>query len=455
MNKMIRKLVAAVMALVLTAVMIVTVSYAWFTISDSPVVEGIQITIGGSNTILIAPDVSVKVADGNTYHYPGRFDSNLQFSQYEQYDYLNSLAGLTPVSTADGVNWYLAETYDYNDREVINGTAVVGQTKPITDFLCDTDLVYANLTPEQGDLAKKGSYVYLDFWVVSPGADYTLRISMGDGEGNSGSYLAELRDPVKNENGKYVLGESDDYAAASARVGFLVCTDVITDELNLDLYRRSTAYDSDYTTLRGMYQQPGESTLYTSGYRFTVYEPNADRHPSGSLDGAYFITKPVGYEGGEVVYADMRGKLAIQRTSTWRTPETALGITLEQAFDAWQTAQGNKLDSMSVEEIKQAFYGKYLQTHLLPYIQAGRFFKRGGDLYAYSEAYQNDIVVGSHVDELPTTGGATEDTYIVRLEKNIPQRIRMFVWLEGQDADCINLDRVVDIALSIELAGGR
>jgi hypothetical protein len=31
----------------------------------------------------------------------------------------------------------------------------------------------------------------------------------------------------------------------------------------------------------------------------------------------------------------------------------------------------------------------------------------------------------------------------------------MFIWLEGQDADCINLDRVVDIALSIELAGGH
>jgi hypothetical protein len=112
---MIRKLVAAVMALVLTAVMIVTVSYAWFTISDSPAVEGIQITIGGSNTILIAPDVSKKVGD-DTYHFPGHFDNNLHFSGYEQYDYLNGLAGLTPVSTADGVNWYLAETYDYNDR---------------------------------------------------------------------------------------------------------------------------------------------------------------------------------------------------------------------------------------------------------------------------------------------------------------------------------------------------
>ena len=451
MNKMIRKLVAAVMALILTAVMIVTVSYAWFTISESPAVEGIQITIGGSNTILIAPDLSKEVG-GVTYHFPGHFDNNLHFSDYEQYDYLNALAGLTPVSTADGVNWYVAETYDYNDPEVIDGTAVVGQLKPISAFPCDTDLVYANLPPEQGDLAKKGSYVFLDFWVVSPGADYTLRISMGDGEGNSGSYLTEIREPVKDENGRYVLGQTDGYAAASARVGFLVCSDVITDELNLDLYRRSTTYDSDYTTLRGMYQQPGEETLYTSGYRFTVYEPNADLHPAG-LPGAYYVTKPIGYEGGEVVYADMNGKLAIQRTSHWRTPANALGITLDQAFDTWLYSQKNA-DSMSPEEIRQAFYGKYLQNHLLPYLQTGYFFKRGGDLYVYSREFQNDIVVSNNVDKLPLTG-ATEDTHIVRLEKNVPQRIRMFVWLEGQDVDCVNLSRVVNIALSIELAGGH
>lgn len=451
MNKMIRKLVAAVMALVLTAVMIVTVSYAWFTISESPAVEGIQITIGGSNTILIAPDVSQKVGE-DTYHFPGRFDSNLHFSKYEQYDYLNNLAGLSPISTADGVHWYLAETYDYNDQEVIDGTAVVGQLKPISTFSCDTDLVYANLTPEQGDLAKKGSYIFLDFWVVSPSTDYTLRISMGDGEGNSGSYLTEIRNPVKDENGKYVLDGTDGYAAASARVGFLVCTDTITDGFNLDLYRRSATYDSDYTTLRGMYQQPGEETLYTSGYRFTVYEPNADLHPAG-LPGAYYITKPVGYVGGEVVYADMNGKLTVQRASNWRTSENALGITLDQAFDTWLYSQKNA-SSMSPEEIKQAFYGKYLQKHLLPYLQTGRFFKRGGDLYFYSQTYQNDIVIDRYVDEVPMAG-ATEDTHIVRLEKNVPQRIRMFIWLEGQDADCVNLNRVINIALSIELAGGH
>ena len=84
-KKMIRKLVAAIMALTLTVVMVVTVSYAWMTLSAAPVAEGIQITIGGGNTILIAADYA-GVADGETYHYPGHFSSSLNFTKLQQYD---------------------------------------------------------------------------------------------------------------------------------------------------------------------------------------------------------------------------------------------------------------------------------------------------------------------------------------------------------------------------------
>ena len=30
----------------------------------------------------------------------------------------------------------------------------------------------------------------------------------------------------------------------------------------------------------------------------------------------------------------------------------------------------------------------------------------------------------------------------------------MFIWLEGQDVDCVNVNQVLDLALSIEFAGG-
>ncbi len=450
MNKMIRKLLGAVMALILTVVMVVTVSYAWFTLSDAPVVEGIQVTIGGGNTILIAPDQSQTV-DGTTYHYPGRFDKNLIFSQYSQYDYLKSVAGLTPVSTADGEHWYMAEYYDYNDIEVINGEAVVGQKKPIAEFPCDTALTYANLTDEQSALVEKGSYVYLDFWVVSPSADFTLRVSTGDADKGSGSYLLEMKQPVRGTDGTYTLVETAGHAAASARVGFLVCPDRVS-ETNLNLYRNSAFYDSSYGVLKGMYQQPGEDTLYTSGYRFTIYEPNGDLHPLGEA-GAYNVTKPIGYQGGKVIFADIRDRLAVQLTNVWKSEGNDGYITLDEAFRAWGFGKAN-LDSMTSEEIMQEFYGEYMQNALLPYVRMGRFVKHSSVLYHFAYETTTNSVSAEQMSDSVFMAGATEDTYIVHLEKNVPQRIRMFIWLEGQDVDCIDMSRVLNIALSVELAGG-
>ena len=52
--------------------------------------------------------------------------------------------------------------------------------------------------------------------------------------------------------------------------------------------------------------------------------------------------------------------------------------------------------------------------------------------------------------EIKKTG---DEFYIVTLEKDVPQRIRMFVWIEGQDIDCNDNLSVTDLTLSIELAG--
>ena len=43
---------------------------------------------------------------------------------------------------------------------------------------------------------------------------------------------------------------------------------------------------------------------------------------------------------------------------------------------------------------------------------------------------------------------------LIKLERNVPQRIRMFIWLEGQDVDCVDSVRSSNFAVNIELAGG-
>jgi len=42
----------------------------------------------------------------------------------------------------------------------------------------------------------------------------------------------------------------------------------------------------------------------------------------------------------------------------------------------------------------------------------------------------------------------------VELERNVPQRIRMYIWLEGQDVDWDPSVAGNRFALSIEFAGG-
>lgn len=124
-RKQYTKLVVAVISILMATAMVVTVSYAWMTISDNPVLTGIQVTIGGGTTILLAPDVTQQLEDGTVVHYPGTFSNRLNFNQEKGYEYLQTVLGLSPVSTVDGVTWVMPVFYDANDEEVKNGSAQV------------------------------------------------------------------------------------------------------------------------------------------------------------------------------------------------------------------------------------------------------------------------------------------------------------------------------------------
>ncbi len=436
MTKNVQRLLAAVLTLILAFVMIVTITYAWTTVSTTPVAEGIQITIGGGHTILIAPDIA-KTVDGTTYHYPGYFANTINFSQFQQYGYLNNLAPLAPVSTSDGINWFIADYYDSTDKEVINGTASVGEIKPIQSFIRDEYLDFANLPK---DSKSQGHYVYIDFWVVSPGSDYTLRVSCGD---DVGSYLLELKD-AKKENGKYTLSDSLGSAAASARVGFLVNEDRVIDNSML-YYQQSHGYSEQYTKLLGNYNEQGKGFIGITN-RFTIYEPNGDYHPE-SENGIYNITKPLGYSAGEVYLADIKDNLTVQLNNSWKTKADE-GIVIEEMF---QTAIAGK-DVSSTQEAENILYKSYLQGQFAPYVNIGEFIQSTNALY---DSCGSDETVSAQELKILNKSGATDDTYLTVLTKNVPQRIRMFIWLEGQDIDCTNSINGLDFALSIELAGSN
>ena len=435
------------MQLLMAVSVAVMSSYAWMVLSRNPAVEGIQITIGGGNTILVAADLQKEV-DGMVCHYPDVFRDTLNFGQHESYQYLNELSGLTPVSTADGIHWFLPVYYDLTDKEVLDGQILSGTMKDISEFTLDDNLEYANLTGSDTELAEDGSYMYLDFWVTSPGEDYTLRVSMG--EDGSGSFAMGLPQVEETENG-YVLATEEGGAASCVRMGFLVNPNDIVDNTTMKVYQNEPSFSERYRKLRGAYAEPGGYRVYSDDYRFTVYEPNGDVHSNqiSVADGNYVVTEPVGLADGQVRKVSIRDRLTVQKRSIWADSPVGTGTQLEQRF---QTAQlGANYQRLSAEELTQKFYKEYLSSQVSPYVQRGVFVRDTQNLYS---AAVNGIVKEEYLAE-GFTAGATDDVYIVKLEKDVPQRIRLFLWIEGEDVDCVNSAIASALAFRIELAGSN
>lgn len=439
-DKLLLKLIASGSMLVIVIVMIGVITYAWLTYSIAPEVQGIQISLAGSNTILIAPN-QTEIVDGKIYHYPGKFSQSLYFNNYEQYDYLNTIDGLSPVSTADGLHWFIPSYYDINDKEVINGMAVAGDIKPYDDFYLDTTLEYANLI--EPDAAQHGGYVCLDFWVVSPSTDYYLRIAQGDE--NEGSFVIEMLQTTNGASGGYELVETLGSVSASARVGFLVNSDTVLDDTMM-YYAESENYLSAYTSLRGNYQEIGGSIPESAqNNKFVIYEPNGDLHPYG-VNGDYYETQPLAWDEEGILLADIRDNLTVQLTNNWYEGVNS-PYYIQEAF---KTATLGKNYS-SLAHVEFDFYQRYLQGNLSAYVDKGNFITSTTMLY---DAMVNGEVSQSVMGTIEQSG-ATEDITIVHLTKNIPQRIRMFIWIEGQDSDCTSNLNNVSIALGLELAGSQ
>ena len=414
------KILASALLIVLSLSMLVMVTFAWYVMSTAPEVSGMQIKIG-SDTIRVAPDCK----DESGQHYPGAFQGVLETDTTAIPE---NFWGLIPVSTADGKHWFSA-TYE----SLENG----GDQKE--EYLEDTTLSSANLTtrPKSG-----GNYLYLDFWVVAP-KDYDLRVSTATkGSGQSGSYVKVFPQVKMDAAGHYSLDETQRQAESSLRIGFLVNEDPVSGYS----YENSTNYDSAYKILKGVYQEQGKE-LPTSQTSFTIYEPNCDWHADTESNGHYNQTLPLAWKGGKVqpvTLESVQTKLAAQTSATWTQADdgkqTKLAQALQTALLEAQTTDRSVTDAQSAGEY---LLNQHLKGQLSGYITSGQFVKSTSDLRDGVRLDKENI----------EQSGATTDAVIVSLKKNVPQRIRMFVWLEGQDIDCTNEAALKTLLLNLELAG--
>lgn len=452
MGKIYIKLIAMALALILSVSVVLMSSYAWLVLSANPVATGIQVAIGGGNTILTAPNIREVTEEGKVFCYPGQFSDKLNFGQRSEYTDLQGLGNLSPVSTTNGVDWFLPTYYSTNDELVQQGKVPNGALKDVSEFQVDSQLEYANLTVDQQTKIDKGSYIYLDFWVVSPGGDYYLRVSTGEGTTEGGSFVVDLMDPVQTDDG-YSLENPVGSAAAAVRIGFLANEFQMFDE-SVARYKNSRFYDSRFSALKGLYFDPYAGSNDLEINRFTIYEPNGDYHPLyPDLNGAYVQTNALELVNGKIreeekSLVDMN--LTVQKASSWAMAQNSAGTTaIEQQFTtslfsfAWQ--------AMNEEEIMNRFYGNYLQGQFSTYVDKGQFLGNSHNLISRLRAGNGRV---SSEELLLDNRGATDDVYIIKLERNVPQRIRMFIWLEGQDVDCVDSVGSTRFAVNVELAGG-
>lgn len=450
MKKTLMKLCAIAVLAVISLVVVVASTFAWYSMSGAPEVGGIQLKIGGSGTIQIAADMAVVTADG-VMHYPGTFSDSLDFSRHTGYAYLQDVVGLSPVSTADGVHWYFP-TYYEDDKGEFAG--LQGSLRPLSDFMLDDSYRFANLSALPDDDSLIGSYVMVDFWVKAP-MDCSLRVSYGDAD--SGSYAVSMPYPAQNSEGNMAMGDPDEALSAAVRVGFLADTRTQTDG-SMDAYMLSHSFDKTVEYLRGVYRESGENW---DGMlpQFTIYEPNGTYHSGEDAytltenglnyrtyeDGSYVKTYPVGYVDGQAQPVDVTDRTTVQTATEWLSYNNALLI--QQMFETFMMGESPDTDP---DLLFDKFCSQYLGYRCDPYIEKGSFIKNTASL---EQACDSDGVVSSANVSKLQTAGATDDVVIVDLQRDVPQRIRMFVWVEGQDVDCSNVLADAGLMIHLELAG--
>lgn len=422
------KIACTAAALLCAMAMIVMSSYAWLTASTSPVAEGIQVAVGGGSTILLAPD---RVNDEGV-HYPGAFGATLRLDDLLDAD---AYSGLTPVSTANGLSWYLPVYYTEDDLEVQARTARAGDLKPYDQFLCDETLTYAKL-PVDDERAAKGSYLYADFWVVSPGSRYELRVSTSNDASGAGSYVVDLPQVVETKD-SFTMQTPEYPASESLRVGFLVNQNAAAESA---VAYTANGGDQRYTKLMGDYQKAGGQVQPASYNTFHIYEPNGSSHTAQGETG-YIATYPLGRNDTSVTGIPVGGRLSVQMASQWEENK------VNDLFTA-SVKQAQATGTATAADVQAQLY-KTLAGRS-DYVKKGQFIQNTGKLY--ENLGQDHTVLQATLEQM-AKAGANESNSIVTLERNVPQRIRMFIWLEGQDADCVSGASVSGFAMRIELAG--
>ena len=281
-NRIKAKLFVTALSLTIAMLMLVGATYAWITISTNPEITGMRVNIYAKRTILIS--------DTDNPQSPNAWVEHIDVS-----DKLGFYNQLVPVSTYDGVHWYiptyklsqsdsnmgtlnnpnrfildLTPTNRYANKllysSVPGGVTTVNGTRLGSKYILDTNVT---ATPLSGgakiDAEKLGYYLYTDLWLMTEEDEVDVRLSIPVNQ--DGLTGATSRNDLEGWFGTYVLPK-------------LQVTETTDPNTNETTRTYKSLSNGSETAFRVGFLFYGDADNPNTPTDFFIYEPNADRRSS-------------------------------------------------------------------------------------------------------------------------------------------------------------------------------
>ena len=328
---------------------------------------------------------------------------------------------LRPISTYDGENWFLA---DYNASGGVEGVEK-------TELKAVGNVNRYDPYPQEEGKDVPANYVYYyDVWIRVRGGDkaendYTLHLNnplsmdnLLDDEVFFGTYV--LPGIIRDMNGNLKESEAGYDASTCLRIGFQFFKQMDDTYINTPDFSKTD------------YEKPDG---------FWIYEPNCDKRAksfekykgSGLINNSYEAQKGITYVAG--ADEDHQIKVGQHKDLGDDTELITLLPKLNNSGEVEYAVQPN-----TIQQKQSKWDETKIQEKTSP-----------SDVTSRDIAVLGEFI--SHNDP-PREGYDGIDTPPMRtIYRDQPQHVRIFIWMEGQDADCWNSSLTGSLAINLEFRG--
>lgn len=399
-------------------------TFAWFTLSKKGEVGGIGIRMEKSDAQW--PFEIVQHQDEwrtieQVMNYPD-WEKNLTLKKVKtdsspEGREIGDCYQLRPISTYDGVHWYLADYDTYGNVAGVKGTdlAAVGNINRYNPY------------PEEDDKDVPANYVYYyDVWIRTRGESqnaYTLHLNnplsmdnLLNDEMLFGTYV--LPGIIQDPEGQATMSQAGYDASTCLRVGFL-------------FYNQNEG-DSMINVA-----SPSDNSHETPGV-FWIYEPNSDIRAkyftqyggTGLVKHTYEMQKGITYIAGE-------GQTTVVGDHINLKDGNILDTSLPKASGSEVTYE---IQQNTIKQKASAWDMGKVRSKSSPDKVNSRDIDHFGKFISHNNPEREGY------DGIDTPG-------MITIEPGKPQHVRIFIWMEGQDVDCWNSSLTGKLAINLEFRG--